>query len=170
MSHFLQPVVAQTYATPELQQREEQHITEKANRLGVSEKSNTKTAIQATAEKQKLPDLSNYLEVSAIEAVNVGKHFAKEERFEFEKEADSEFNLNTFYLNLEKGKFIKVNRETKIFTVYDVILTETGFGFDCETCNIPAFRIVERTSNRIVCTQPAQDEGVEFEFQFTFER
>ncbi len=166
----VQTVVGQTYATPELQQREEQHLKEKGSRSGVSEQISIEKALQVASDEQKLPDLSNYFEVSGIDAVNVAKHHSKEEKSEFEAEATSEFELNNFYLNLKDLKFIKMNRETKTFTVYEVILSESGFSLGCKTCNIPAFKIAERSEERIVCTQPPQDEGSEFEFRFTFER
>lgn len=168
--HSAQTTVAQTYATPELQQREEQHAKEKAAKLGFEQKSTTETVMQLATEEQKLPDLSRYLKITSISAVNFGKSYSKEEQAKFEQEAVSEFKLNNFYLSLENGKFIKMNRQTKVFSTYDIKRTLSGFSLDCKTCNMPAFTLVEQSTDRIVCNQPSQDEGQAFEFRFTFER
>ncbi len=169
LAHTVQIAVAQTYATPELQQQEEHHIKEKAAKKGLSEKVNTEVE-QPVIQAQKLPDLTRYVEVSGIEAVKIASHYSKEEKAGFEEEATSEFKLNNFYLSFEEGKFIRMNRQTKAFSIWGIVRTDSGFSLDCRTCNIPAFTIVEQSATKVVCDQPASDEGQEFEFRFTFEK
>jgi hypothetical protein len=163
--YFAHNTVAQTYATPELQQQEEQHAKEKLARLGLTEE-----VKEVAVSEQKLPDLTQYLQVSGIDAVNAARNHSKDEAAKFSQEAKSEFKLNNFYLSLEKGKLIKINRQTGTFKSYDIVRTPFGFSLDCKTCNIPAFTIVEESASKVVCNQPSSDEGQVFEFRFTFER
>ena len=170
VKNFVKSSVMLLFLFHSAQTREEQHAKEKAAKLGFEQKSTTETVMQLATEEQKLPDLSRYLKITSISAVNFGKSYSKEEQAKFEQEAVSEFKLNNFYLSLENGKFIKMNRQTKVFSTYDIKRTLSGFSLDCKTCNMPAFTLVEQSTDRIVCNQPSQDEGQAFEFRFTFER
>lgn len=160
--------LAQTYATQELKEQEEKHIAEKNARLGVVPLDDRNLPSQDITPKSAVPDLTGYYQISTLEAVNFdSKHTAAEIK-EFKNEALSEIERNNIYISLEYNQLIKIDRSNKEFNIYKITNNTNQIVIDCEKCNTPPFKIVEKTADKLVFLEHSSDEEQIFDFMYTF--
>lgn len=117
-----------------------------------------------------LPDLSEYYKIQSI-SISESSHFLSEaDEQKFKQEADSEFELNKFYISLEDRKLIKQNRKSGLFSIYQLSISRVEIKIECTDCNTPPFRLLELSDTKLVFAEKLQDEGADFEFIFTFSK
>lgn len=117
-----------------------------------------------------LPDVSQYYKVASIRIAEQGRKLSDDEKLKWQKEADSEFGLNCFYISVSEKKLIRQNRQSGAYTVYEISSDGNSIKIECEKCNTPPFRLVEFTSQKLVFAEKSQDEGADFEFIYTFKK
>jgi|GEM_PF-1525747 len=161
---FAQNASQGTYATPALKEQAERE-TDRKGRVPAAEPE----AAPGQDEVFTVPDLTGYMSLVSVEAVNIVSGYTPEQEKGFRTDAQSEFEVNDGKLSLDKGKLYFIKR-TGNQQVQEFGLRRLGSQLEvvCGTCGIPPFTIVEETASRVILDIPSQDEDARFSYRYTF--
>lgn len=164
-------VKAQTYATPQLKEQAEKDRDTKNQQLGIIEKTPSDTLKDVFPVNPPLPDLSSYLTLTDVEAVNIAKEHDAAEIKRFKKEASVEFERYTGRISMTEMKLYFINRsDSRHYHLLPFTLRGDRLKVTCETCDIDDFILVTSEKDKVVIDAPSPDQGKNFFFRYTFSK
>lgn len=169
---FYSSIDAQVYASEELRIKEEKHILEKNNRLGivVAPISNEpeKTQRQALATNA----LVNTYKLVSIDAIDYSKKHTDAEMKAFQAEMLSEFQTNDIRISQDYSMFYLINKaDNTKYSAIEIRKEENKLVYiNCEKCNMEPMTILVNNNNELIVETPAQDSGSFYTVRFTLKK